>query len=80
MARAAQSRTWYRIALARPDHAPVLVAASGLHLGAAIAAAEHHVAGSWAIAVPAAAASRTSSGLPASSTDPSVMLDSAATS
>jgi hypothetical protein len=50
MARAAQSRTWYRIALARRDHAPILVAASGEHLGAAVAAAEHHVAGSWAIA------------------------------
>jgi hypothetical protein len=54
MTRAA-TRTWYRIALARPASAgapgaPVLVAASGEHLGAAVAAAEHHVPGAWAIA------------------------------
>jgi hypothetical protein len=54
----AVTRTWYRIALARPGAAPVLVAASGAHLGAAIAAAEHHVAGSWAIAAELASEDR----------------------
>ncbi|HWO21781.1 MAG TPA: hypothetical protein VNO30_23590, partial [Kofleriaceae bacterium] len=49
------TRTWYRIALARSAAAgsagpPVLVAASGEHLGAAIAAAERHVPGAWPIA------------------------------
>jgi hypothetical protein len=52
------TRTWYRIALARPGPAgasgapgtPVLVAASGEHLGAAVAAAERHVPGGWPIA------------------------------
>jgi hypothetical protein len=52
----AVTRTWYRIALARAGAAPVLVAASGEHLGAAVAAAEHHVAGSWAIAAELASA------------------------
>lgn len=46
----AVTRTWYRVALARSGAAPVLVAASGEHLGAAIAAAEHHVEGAWAVA------------------------------
>ncbi len=55
MARAV-TRTWYRIALARRDAAPVLVAASGEHLGAAVAAAERHVAGGWAIAAELATA------------------------
>ena len=50
MTRAAVTRTWYRIALARPAFAPALVAAQGEHLGAALAAAEAHVAGSHAIA------------------------------
>jgi hypothetical protein len=49
MARAV-TRTWYRIALARRDGDPVLVAASGAHLGAAVAVAERHVPGAWAIA------------------------------
>ena len=52
----AVTRTWYRIALARTGGAPVLTAASGEHLGAAVAAAEHHVAGSWAIAAELASA------------------------
>jgi hypothetical protein len=56
MSRAAVTRTWYRIALARTGRAPVLVAASGDHLGAAVAAAERHVAGSWAIAAELATA------------------------
>ena len=44
-------RTWYRIALARTGGAPVLVAAEGDHLGAAIAAAEKHVGGGRTLAV-----------------------------
>lgn len=52
----AVTRTWYRIALARDGAVPVLVAASGEHLGAAVAAAERHVAGSWAIAAELASA------------------------
>ncbi len=51
--KSAENRTWYRIALARAAGAPVIVAAQGEHLGAAIAAAERHVAGSRAIAVDA---------------------------
>jgi hypothetical protein len=42
------TRTWYRIALANPSR---LVAASGEHMGEAIAAAEREVPGSFAIAV-----------------------------
>jgi len=53
--RAPVTRTWYRLALARPTGAPALVAAQGAHLGAAIAAAEAHVTGSHAIAVDVAA-------------------------
>jgi hypothetical protein len=44
------TRTWYRIALARTAGAPVIVAAAGEHLGAAVAAAERHAPGSFAIA------------------------------
>lgn len=44
------TRTWYRVALARPG-APQLVAASGEHMGQAIAEAAEHVTGSWPIAV-----------------------------
>jgi hypothetical protein len=47
----AVTRTWYRIALARSDGSRALVAAQGEHLGVAIAAAEKHVAGAYAIAV-----------------------------
>lgn len=46
----AVTRTWYRIALARPDSSALLVAAEGEHLGAAIAAAESYAKGSHAIA------------------------------
>ncbi|HEY5928126.1 MAG TPA: hypothetical protein VIV11_40845 [Kofleriaceae bacterium] len=48
-------RTWYRVALARPG-APQLVAASGEHMGQAIAEARDHLRGSWPIAVEHAAA------------------------
>jgi hypothetical protein len=44
-------RTWYHVALAREGAAPVLVAASGEHMGQAVAEAQAHVPGSWAIAV-----------------------------
>jgi hypothetical protein len=52
----AVTRTWYRLALARAREAPVLVAASGEHLGAAVAAAERHVAGARAVAAEVARA------------------------
>ena len=51
MTRAPVTRTWYRLALARPTGDPALVAAQGEHLGAAIAAAQAHLAGSHVIAV-----------------------------
>ena len=44
-------RTWYHVALAREGAAPVLVAASGEHMGQAVAEAQAHMAGSWPIAV-----------------------------
>lgn len=44
-------RTWYHVALGREAGAPVLVAASGEHMGQAIAEAQAHVPGSWPIAV-----------------------------
>lgn len=44
-------RTWYHVALDRPGGAPVLVAASGEHMGQAIAEAQAHVPGSWPLAV-----------------------------
>jgi hypothetical protein len=47
----ALTRTWYRIALGRAGAAPVVVAAAGEHMGAAVAAAERHHAGSFAIAI-----------------------------
>lgn len=50
MARAV-TKTWFRIALAKPGESPVLVAAEGEHLGIAIAAAEAANKGSYAIAV-----------------------------
>jgi len=43
-------RTWYRIALGKPGGTAALVAAQGEHLGVAVAAAEGHVDGSFAIA------------------------------
>jgi hypothetical protein len=50
----AETRTWYRVALAQPSGPAQLVAAAGTHLGEAIALACKHVAGSWAVAVDAA--------------------------
>ncbi len=48
----ALTRTWYRIALGHPTGAPsILVAAAGEHMGVAVAAAERHAPGSFAIAV-----------------------------
>jgi hypothetical protein len=44
------TRSWYRIALARPDGARSVVAAAGEHLGVAVAAAERHAHGAFAIA------------------------------
>ena len=44
-------RTWYHVALDQPGGAPVLVAASGEHMGQAIAEAQAHVPGSWPLAV-----------------------------
>lgn len=45
------TRTWYRVALGHPSAPARLVAAAGEHMGVAIAAAERHVRGSFAIAV-----------------------------
>ncbi len=48
----AVTKTWYRIAVAKPGQPAVLVAAQGEHLGIAIADAEHHVGnGARALAV-----------------------------
>jgi hypothetical protein len=44
------TRTWYRVALARPG-APQLVASSGEHMGQAIAEAQEFITGSWPVAV-----------------------------
>ncbi|MGE0872920.1 MAG: hypothetical protein AB7P03_30475 [Kofleriaceae bacterium] len=44
------TRTWYQLALARPGSPPVLVAAQGEHLGAAIAAAQRQYRDSYAMA------------------------------
>ena len=51
----AVTRTWYRVALASPS-GEQLVAASGEHMGQAIAEAEGQLAGSYATAVEHAAA------------------------
>jgi hypothetical protein len=48
------TRTWYRVGLARPGAPPVLVAASGEHLGQAIAVARSHVGEGWPIAIASA--------------------------
>ena len=45
------TRTWYRVALARTGAPTQLVAASGEHMGQAIAEARDHIAGSWPVAV-----------------------------
>jgi hypothetical protein len=44
------TRTWYRVALARPGGVPAVVAAAGEHMGVAVAVAERHAPGSFAIA------------------------------
>ena len=44
------TRTWYRIALGRTEGAPIVVAAAGEHMGVAVAAAERHARGAFAIA------------------------------
>jgi hypothetical protein len=44
------TRTWYRIALGLPSGPPVVVAAAGEHMGMAVAAAERHTPGAFAIA------------------------------
>lgn len=46
-----ETRTWYRVALDRPNQAPLLVAAAGEHLGQALQAATEHVTGSWPLGV-----------------------------
>lgn len=56
MARAPVTKTWYRIAVAPPSGAPVLLATQGEHLGVAIAAAEKHAGGGRALAADLAAA------------------------
>lgn len=53
--KSAVTRTWYRIAIAPPTGAPLLVAAQGEHLGVALAAAQHHIDRSRAIACELAA-------------------------
>ena len=52
----AETRTWYRIALATPSGASELVLASGEHMGQAIAEAQDHVRDSFPIAVEHASA------------------------
>lgn len=47
----AESRTWYRIALAPKSGGPELVLASGEHMGQAIAEAQEHIAASFPVAV-----------------------------
>jgi hypothetical protein len=44
------TRTWYRVAVVCPGGVPAIVAAVGEHMGVAVAAAEHHAPGSFAIA------------------------------
>lgn len=45
------NRAWYRIALAQPGGAPLVVVAPGEHLGAALATAASRVKGAWPVAV-----------------------------
>lgn len=57
MAKPPETRTWYRVAVAHPGAAPgraQLFAASGVHMGEAIAAATKRVAGGWPAAVDSA--------------------------
>jgi hypothetical protein len=44
------TRIWYRVAVARPGGVPAVVAAAGEHMGVAVAVAERHAPGSFAIA------------------------------
>jgi hypothetical protein len=44
------TRTWYRVAVARPGGVPAVVATAGEHMGVAVAAAERHAPDSFAIA------------------------------
>jgi hypothetical protein len=44
------TRTWYRVAVVRPGGVPAVVAAVGEHMGVAVAVAERHAPGSFAIA------------------------------
>jgi len=46
----AMTQTWYRVAMVRPGNVPAAVAAAGEHMGTAVAAAERHAPGSFAIA------------------------------
>ncbi|MGE0549604.1 MAG: hypothetical protein AB7O24_08455 [Kofleriaceae bacterium] len=48
--KSAVTRTWYRIALGRPEQSPVLVAAQGEHLGAAISVARREYRDAYAMA------------------------------
>lgn len=52
----AETRTWYRIALATKSGAPELVLASGEHMGQAIAEAQEHLRDSFPVAVEHASA------------------------
>jgi hypothetical protein len=52
------TRTWYRIAVARPGGAPAIVAAAGEHMGVAVAVAARHAPGSFAIAAEVASDSQ----------------------
>jgi hypothetical protein len=51
MAKDAEHRTWYRVALARPQGDQLLVAASGVHIGEAVAAAQRAHPDTWPIAL-----------------------------
>lgn len=44
------TRIWYRVAVVRPGGVPAVVAAAGEHMGVAVAVAERHAPGSFAIA------------------------------
>lgn len=55
MAKPAEHRTWYRVALARDKGDQRLVAASGVHIGDAVAAAQRAHPETWPIALDVAA-------------------------
>jgi hypothetical protein len=44
------TRTWYRVAVVRPGGVPAIIAVAGEHMGVAVAVAERHAPGSFAIA------------------------------